>query len=178
MGAVLAFASVGLTAFGTYMQMKAAQAQGVAAQNQANFEATISQRNAMIARQNAELTRERGDSEIQNISMQTGLTIGRQRAGASAAGVDMESGSVLDVLSSTRLIGQQDIDRMRYNIEMEARGHQTEAGNFESSAAMSRLSGAYARGAAQGNQFTTLLTGGASIMQTGYNTGLFPKFGK
>jgi len=164
MGLAIPIIGIGLSIVGTAIAAKGQL-------DMAEYQAGLNARNAAIMRENALAAVRRGESNAELLTLQGSQVIGKQRAAAGASGVDVGSESVLDVLSSTRFFNRLDVQTTRYNALMEGRGYGVQAMNYEGSAEMARLAGAY--GAA-----STIIGGVGNIMSLGYGSNLFPKFGK
>jgi uncharacterized protein YacL (UPF0231 family) len=97
--AIMAVMAVASTAVGTYSAVAAAQARSAASK----FNSKVQQNNATMAEQQsaaeAAKTKERGRR-----------LIGQQRAALSAAGVDIDSGSALDIAYDSNV--QNELDRL------------------------------------------------------------------
>lgn len=68
-----------------------------------------------------------GQAQEENSRLQTGALFGKQRAQLAANGVQLGSGSALDVLSGTKLIGDIDATTIHNNALRAAWGYQTQA---------------------------------------------------
>lgn len=137
---------VGGTLMGAYANARALEAQGYA-QRQA-FEM-----NAKFAEFNAKQALERGDEAAKAYKDHVNKTIGTQRASYAAQGVDVNSGSAMEVQKQTAELGAQDVLTIKNNAWREAWGMRVEAGN-------SRIQAQYAESTANATARATLLTGG------------------
>jgi hypothetical protein len=118
--------------------------------------------NAAVADQNARnLDRaaldaeNRGDYAAAKQGVATQRILGSQRAAAGAMGIDMSSGSALDILVATAGIGEEEAQTIRNNAAREAWGLRSEA-------AQQRVQGRLARRQGILGGATTILTGLAS----------------
>lgn len=128
------------------MQSKAIKAQS-------SWESGQLERNAELMRYRASEATRMGEKEAQQRALQVKKLMGRQRAVAAAQGIDPDSGSALEVTQETAGMGALDIATIRNNAWKQAWGMRVEAGNMESQARFTRVSGKY-------NARNTLITGG------------------
>lgn len=115
--------------------------QGVAANNAAKAQAAIAERNAQIAELQARDSIERGGHEELRLRRQMAIHQGTQRALLAAGGVEVDSGSALDVQDASMREGEQDAAAIRFNAAREGWGHQVQAVNYRSEAAVARSAG-------------------------------------
>jgi hypothetical protein len=150
MGLTLGSAAAG--ALGKYRQAGAVTAQGDAA-------AAVALQNAGLAAQQAQDATVRG-AQAENLSrLGTRQMIGAQRAGMAAQGIDIASGTALDVQASTAYVGELDALTVRNNAAREAWGYQVEAGNYRTQAAQAQAAARATAAGMRGEAFNTLLTG-------------------
>jgi hypothetical protein len=139
----------------------------------ANFQAQVARNNALLASRGAVDADVRGSMAAGRKVMQGSQTIGQAVAQAGASGVDVASGSVGDVIGTTRMMARMDAETLRYNADIEAMGWKQRESNFLAEGRLASMKGAY--GAA------TSILGGASqaagMYYTGMNDGLLPKLG-
>lgn len=120
------------------------------------YQAQVARNNQAIAGQNADLATFRGNQEINNAQQRTAQTIGAQRAGAGASGVDVNSGSPLRAQEDTARIGDVDVQTIRANAARSAWGFRTQAGNFGNEAVLDSARGDEAA-------FSSLIGGGSNF---------------
>lgn len=168
---VAAPVALGLTALGT--------GAGIAAQ----MSAANAQERVLL--QNAEMARLAGKDALRRGSVAAGQAlamgsraVGQARARASASGVDVYSGSVLDVLGTTRLMSKLDAETQQINAASEMWGRERQAQNFANESQLAKAKGIWGSAA-------TLLGGVTEGGEIAYRAGLFnekqkenfPKFG-
>lgn len=90
--------------------------------------------NAQIADMQARDALARGQSAEFNSRLKTSQLKGAQTASMAAHGVALDSGSPLDVLTSTDVMGSVDALTIRDNAAKEAWGHNVEATNYRAKA--------------------------------------------
>lgn len=142
-------ATTSLTASQTASGIFAARAQGSA-------ESRLLRTNADLARRQAEDALRRGERAAKEHEAAGRRLVGTQRTGFAAQGVELESGSALDVQADTLVQAALDANQIRANAVRESFGYRMQASDFEARARMARF--------AAGNAAReTLLTGGLSF---------------
>ena len=127
-------ASAGSTIFSTL----GAYAQARAEKQQLKYQATIDEQNRRIAEYNKEAAIERGDIEEKQRRLEISRDQGTQLAFLASHGVDVGSGSSLDILSDTAFTGELDALTIKDNAMREAFGYEVDAYNKAASASMKR----------------------------------------
>lgn len=130
----------GITAYGQHQQGK--------------YQEDVAKNNAIVNQRMAQNALDRGRREEDAHRMKVAQFKSRQRAEFAAGGVDMQSGSALDILEDTAMMGELDALTIRSNAENEAYAYRAGAGNQIAQGRLSRMAGDY--GAAS----TLLSTGG------------------
>lgn len=154
---VLSVAGSGLSA---YSQYQAGQ-----------YNSELMENNAILARRAAVDAAQRGQGEGSRALMAGSRVIGTGRAIAGHSGVDVQSESVLDSIGTTRAVSALDAETIRTNALREALGLSTQASNFEAQGRLAEYQAAF-------GATSTLISGAASAMGTGYQTNLFPRLGR
>lgn len=139
--------AIGLSALGSVSQANQARQAGQAANQAAQYNAQVSEAQATDALQ-------RGEANAAQIRGRTRQQIGRQTTALAGAGVDVGSGSALDIISDTAAFGSMDEQTARSNAMREAYGFRTQS-------QQQRLQGQQARQAGR-NQATSSILGGAA----------------
>ena len=137
----LAIGSLALSAFSAVKQGKAAKQAGKLANQAAQEEAGIIDYNAAIADQQAADAITRGQEQQQQVRAQTRQTIGSQRAGFAASGVDVSSGSAADVQADAAFLGELDALTAETNAAREAWGFKVQATDLRNRADVTRRTG-------------------------------------
>ena len=140
------WAQLAIGAAGTYTQ---AQAQ----RSQSRYEQQRLELNARIAGLQAEDARVRGEEAVDASQRATRRTIGSQRAAMAAQGIDVASGSALDIQEATAGLGALDALTIRNNAYREAWGFRMQELDLRGQARMTRAAGRQA-------VRNTLLSGG------------------
>lgn len=151
----VAIASMVMTGVGTLMQMSA-QSQAASAQAaQANYQAQVAENNRITSERLAADAEQRGELDVRRHRQQVEQLKGRQVAALAASGVDVASGSPLDVLADTAGLGAIDAQTIRHNAAREAWQHRVQGSNQRNQAELLRFQADNTSSGAAG----TLLTG-------------------
>lgn len=150
--------AVGMMAAGTAVSAYGQYQAGKARQQAANYNAAIAERNAEIAKDQADYEADRQASKLRRV-------VASQRVGYLANGVTV-SGSAMDLLSDTVVQGELDRLAILY-------GGEVEAVNQYAEAARERMAGAAARRAGTIGAFGTLLSGAGQSYGFGKELGVF-----
>ncbi len=145
---ILAAVAIGGQVIGGF-QKAAADRQAASAQQQAyeakakesQYQAQVAENNRQTSEQNARVAAAAGEQQAFNKGMETRQKVGGIVAGQAASGVDVSSGSALDVKSSTQELGQVDALTIRSNAAREAYGYQVQGSNFGAQAEADRFGG-------------------------------------
>lgn len=106
-----------------------------------SYQAQVARNNQSIANSNADLAVIKGGQQVDISQQRTAQTIGAQRAGAGASGVDVNSGSPLRAQEDTARIGAMDAQTIQNNAARSAWGFKTQATNFGNEAAIDSAKG-------------------------------------
>lgn len=112
----------GVKAYGSIQAGQAKQAQSM-------FQASIATRNQLIATQNADYSRQVGEVDAQTAGIKTSQTVGLEKAGQGASGLDVNFGSAAQVRDSTQEIGWHDQQVIRSDAARKAYSYTQEAVN-------------------------------------------------
>lgn len=127
MGTVMPFLSLATTVVGGVFS-------AIGAKNQADAQANAASYNAAVANNAATFARQQGDIQAQANDRKTAAMIGRQRAVYAAGGLDVNSGSPLDIQADTAQFGRLNSLTIRNNAARQAYGYQANANLDEASA--------------------------------------------
>jgi len=132
------------------------------AQNEAGKQQKkLADRNAANLDASADDTIDRGNQEAIALKRRARGLRGKQRAALAGSGVDVGSGTALDLQEETTALSEADASQIRENAFNQAWGIRTQAG-YE------REAGMYARRGARNNAIGTLLGGAGSSAQAYY----------
>lgn len=154
--ATLTAAQGASTFFGQRKAADAAQAQG-------NYEARLFEQNAGVADLQAADSIARGTLAEQKLRGETRQTVGAQRVGLAAQGIDINTGSAADVQAEANSVGGNDALTTRLNAAREAWGFQTQAQDLRSRAELTRRGASAQAGALRTAATGTLLTTASSL---------------
>lgn len=137
-------------------------AQGHAQNQQAKYQSAVERNNSQIATWQAQDAQQRGQIEEQRQRLATARLRGTQRVAMASNGVELDSGSSLDVLMDTAQLGELDALTIRANAERESYSHQTQSSNLLAQSALTRSAGRNAATAGYINAGSTLLSTAAT----------------
>lgn len=142
-----AFGAIGLgsTIAGGILGATGAKQQGDAQQAMYNYKAGVARINADIDRQNATWARDKGDKEALQYGMKAAQQAGQIRASQGASGLDVNSGSNLDVQTSQKAVTKMDTDMIRANAAKIAFDYERQAVMDENQAGLDTMAGSYAK---------------------------------
>lgn len=139
--------------------------QGQAQADAARYQEQVDRNNAIMAQQNAQDARRRGDQAAEEQQRKTAAIEGRQRAAIAANGIELTSGSPVDVLADTATFGELDRQTVLNNSEREARGYEAQKLNFTSSAGLNRMKADNASAAGSLGALSSLVNGAGSALR-------------
>lgn len=125
----LAIAGAAISAVGTVEG-------GIAQGHAANYAAQVAQNNAIIANQNAAYASAAGEQAAAAESQKGAAIGGRIKAAQAASGIDVRSGSAVNVQSSQRETSQLDTETVLNNAELQAYGYRSQATSFGAQAGL------------------------------------------
>lgn len=102
------------------------------------YNAAINDQNARVALENANIASEAGAEQAYITSQGTRAQVGSIKANQAASGVDVNSGSAVDVQVSARQLGKFDAMTVRSNATKEAFGYVNQADNYKAQAQLDR----------------------------------------
>lgn len=158
-----------ITMLGTIASASAAKAQGDAQGNAYDYEAQMQKRNAAIAGKQAEDASHRGFVEETALRRKAAAVKGEQRAGMSAAGMDANAGTPLDILAETAYFSEWDAATTRYNAAQEKQGFLNQQADFLGKSELSSLSARNARAAGKQQAIATLISGTGKVAGQWYD---------
>lgn len=126
-------AAIGLavSAVGTGVAAYGAIQQSNAASDAANYNAQVAANNQKIAQQKASAAAAAGDAQAAATQQKTRATVGAIAAAQAAGNIDVNSGSAVDVRSSSAELGELDAISVRQKAAQTAYGYQTDATSFQ-----------------------------------------------
>jgi hypothetical protein len=150
--AALPFISAGAGIAGGLMQYAGGQNQAAAALQQgqatsdaASYQAKVAENNKIIADQNADYTIAAGERKAADVSMKGAENVAKVRNTMATSGVDVNSGSAVNVQQSAREVEKLDTETAMNNSQLQAYGYRTQATNFEAEAGLERMKASQAK---------------------------------
>lgn len=144
----------------TAMQATSTVMTGYQARQQGKFQEGVSKYNAARMRNEATQVRNKSVEQENTLRRQVAEQQARQRTQAAGSGVDVGSGSALQLQEDTALLGEVDALRIRSNFEQQAQGLEDQAYLTEEEGKNARKRGR--------NQFTASIFGGLGQGLQGY----------
>ena len=166
--AAIPVAALVLTGIGTGVAAYGQYQSGVAQRQQANYQSKVAKNNAIMADRAAEGARSRGSVEELQSRLRTKQAIGTQRARSASMGVQVDTGSALDLVGDISQAGEFDALNIRYATELEAGGYTDQARQFRSDAQLRRIGGQQQEQAGLIDAGSTFLTGGGNVADKWY----------
>lgn len=139
-----ATAALVLAGVGTAMSAHGMYAQGQQQKAMGEYQAAVNRNNQIIANRAAEDATQRGRIEEQQHRLKVKQVMGEQRSALAASGVQVDTGSALDVLGDTAMFGEMDALTIHSNAEREAYNFRVQGANQAASAQMNLLAGSNA----------------------------------
>lgn len=139
-----------LFAAGAVMDVFGRLKSGNAARAQGDF-------NAKIAEQRAADAVQRGEEDAQQFSAGVRSLIGTQRAGFAAQGIDVGTGSAVDVQADASYLGALDRQRIKVNAAREAWGYRVDAENLRRGGQIAQREARYGAASTAVNTSVSLL---------------------
>ena len=138
--------------------------QGNAEAASANYNATLAGFNSQQSLRNAALATEQGNAQAAMKGRQTRADFGAEKARAGGAGLDVNTGSPVDVQTSTAELGHLDASTLRSNAAKEAYGFQVQSTNFQNEGELDRFSAKQAKTAGEFKAVSSLVNSGSTAM--------------
>jgi len=151
------------TVLGATSTIQSSKAQAASYENQAS----AADQNAKIAERQAQTAAESGAQEEKEMRRRGAATIGTQKAGFGASGIDSGSGSAVEVTNDTSTQNELDALAIRRNSANQVWGYQAEQTNYKNQASAARASAKNAKSTGLTSAFGTVLTG-VSKLQSKY----------
>lgn len=145
-----------LSAFG-------AEKSGQASQRMYNYQAGIARVNADIDRQNSEWTLTQGETQATQYGMKAAQQRGQIIAAQGASGLDVNSGSNVDVQRSQKAITDIDMAQIRSNAAKTAFDYRTKATTDENQATLYTMAGENAKEAGDLNALGSIIGTAGSV---------------
>ena len=163
---IAAYAGLAASLAGTGMGFYGGLQQGKAASAAASYNALLAQREASILEMQAKDAEKRGQVEEDRFRQQMTAFQGEQISSLAASGVQVDSGSPLQILADTAEEIELDARTIRHNASMEAWNFKNQSYNALAQANLSKWEGKQARTNSYISAGTSLLSGLGSAFST------------
>ena len=117
---------------------------GIAQGNAASYQAQVAQNNATIEQNNAKYAVQAGQARAQATSLKNAAAGGAVKAAQAASGIDVNTGSAVDVQKTQRELGQLDTETVLNNSELQAYGYRSAATSYSATAGLEETEAAQA----------------------------------
>ena len=115
-----------------------AATQANASKQSANYQAQVDQNNATIATQQRSAAIDQGQTQSMQAELQQSQLLSQQKADLTANGLNLNSGSAVDLLASTKFLGQQDVNAIQTNAARQAWGYSVQASNDQAQSSLAK----------------------------------------
>jgi hypothetical protein len=148
---------------------------GRAASAASNYQAMVAANNAVLANEAADRTLAAGAQQTQDVSMKSAANVGAIKAAQAGGGIDVNSGTALDVQSSARELGALASTRTMENAQERSWGYRVQASNDVAQAQLDLMQGKNQLAGAE-TAATTQELGGLGTGLLGAAQALSPKW--
>jgi hypothetical protein len=152
----LAIAGAGISAIGTIEQ-------GEATSNAASYQAQVAQNNAIIAEQNATYASNAGLAQAAATSLKGASQAGKVKTAQAASGIDVNTGSAVNVQASERETNVLNSETVLNNAELQNYGYRAAATGYKATAGLEEEEAAQAPVGAALSATGNLLSAASSI---------------
>lgn len=159
----LAGVGIASSALGSLFGASGAEAAGKAQQQQNNYMGTQAFYNAQVALQNAKYAREQGESSATKYGVAAGGRMGQIKAAQASSGLDVNSGSAVQVQKSQQMLTNMDLDQIRSNAAKTAYNYDVEAKQDQNQGKLYFMAGSNAAQAGSINAEASLISGAGSV---------------
>lgn len=164
--AIATVAGTAVSAVGSISQGASAAAAAQQEASARNYQAAVARNNAIEAEQQAQRQEMVARNEATRKSMETAARVGRIKAGQAASGVDVNTGSAVDVQAGTRAMGKLDTDTVFSNEMLKAYGYRSRAQDFRSNAELDLYRAKAAEGRAGDAMTSGYLKAGGTLLSS------------
>ena len=167
MGVALPIIAAVSTVVGTIGSMEGAQQSAAAQQQAANYQAAVARNNQITANAEANYATSAGETQQESQGMATRALLGNEKAAQASSGLDVNSGSAVDVRSSAAALGALSGLNVGSNAALQAAQYQAQAGSFGAQAGLSTLQAEQAGTAGGISAFSALAGGAGNLVSAG-----------
>lgn len=162
-GDAAAGAGAGLSVLSTAVGIAGSQAAGAAKARAANYRAAVARNNALILRQQGEYAVEAGQRKAELESLRGADLQGKIKANQGASGVDVNTGSNVNVRAGARMASKLNTDTVLTNAQLLNYGYLAKAQEAEAGAGLAGMEAGSAQEAADWQSAATLLSGASQF---------------
>ncbi|MEG3641096.1 hypothetical protein [Magnetococcus sp. PR-3] len=137
-----ATAGAGMAALGSATSVLGTGMRMLQSRQQAKYQQQVANNNATLAQMNAQDALDRGRLAKQNKRLQNRALAGKQRAMLGASGVELESGSALEMQVDSAEMAEMDLLQIEANAQREAWRHSVHAGHERAQGELAMMAGA------------------------------------
>lgn len=163
MGAAAVPIFLATSILGTAVQAYGAMQQSQAQADQQEYQAAVARNNALIAQQNAQEARDRGTREENRQRLRTLQATSSSRASAAARGLDVNTGTPLDIADTIAGVGEIDALTIRSNTDKEVRNYMIQKQGFTNESSLRSANADNISDAGFISTAGTLLSGASSV---------------
>ena len=167
-GPVLPIIAVVATVIGTGVSMYGAEQSAAAQSKAANYQAAVAANNQITANADANYAVSAGEAQQESQAMSTRALLGNQKAAQASSGLDVNSGSAVDVRSSAAALGALSGLNIGNNAAMKAAQYRAQGASFGAQSALDTMHGASATTAGNINAISAGIGGAGSIASSAY----------
>jgi hypothetical protein len=172
MGAV----GIGASIAGGITSASGAKQLGAAQQQMYQYQAGVAQINAQTAQQNADYARDQGSAQAAQVGLKAGQQMGQTIAAQASSGLDINSGSAVQVRAGQKIITGMDEAQVVSNAARTAYNFDVQSVQYQNQATLDILAGNNAVTAASINAESSILgtvSSVASKWSSGSSVGMF-----
>ena len=172
----IAMGSMGASGAGAILKAFGSAMSGKAEAQMYQYQSGIAQFNAAVAKQNRDYASAQGEEEAVDTGLANRFVQGKVRAGLSASGVDVNSGSAKDVQISEAEIGARDVATVRNKAARVALGYATQEEQDLMQSSLYNMAAESTRAAIPLNVASNLIGGASSVSSKwlqGSSAGMF-----
>lgn len=163
--ALLGEAGIGATLIGGLTSAFGAYEQGQSQQEMYNYQAGVARLNTQIADQNATYATQIGEDQATRAGLQGAQRMGQIKAAQGASGLDVNSGSAVQVRASQKEASSLDVASIRSNAAKTAYNYQVQGVQFTAQGQMDTVAGENARTSGMINAGSSLIGAASSVSQ-------------
>lgn len=143
-----AIIGAGVSAYSAIQSGNASAANSRFQQSSSTYQAQVAKNNELIANQNADYAEEAGTAQAQAVALKGRAVGGRIKANQAASGIDVNTGSAVDVQEAQHEGAQLDTETVLNNADLKAYGYRSQGANFAAESTLDTLTAGQAGRAA------------------------------